>query len=217
MAAPPVGTTPIQPSAGASSMLDAGSKPPPHMEEDDAGPAVPAAPSCNADQWALAPGFLLSTRVEYVEDRQDQPVPMTLSSAGTPCASARDRARCLSDLMIPTQFGRHLATTVGDKVEFWAGSAAFKLLGLIDTEAEAIWVLNLNGFATPCTLKVSKQDSSFRIENVPKPDYGCMPMTAGTGSVDAGPQLGSVIVNNDSSIRPEWLNDTPCGTPTILP
>jgi len=171
--APTDGSMPAMPDAA----LDGGIG----SDDDDAGPWVPPDPTCVDGAWLLAPGFLVARRVDYVADRDSLLVdggfstdePRTLSSAGMPCATATDRAKCEAALHQPISFGRHLVTTAGDNVRLWQGSATRTLLGLLDTPAEAMWWLMANGpYRAPCTVKVYPSDGGYTFENV-EPIPGC--------------------------------------------
>lgn len=180
--------------------------------DEDAGPDVTAAPSCTDGQWVLAPGFLLSERVDYVEDRNDQIWPYTMSSAGTPCATARDKVLCMESLKVETMFlGRHLLATAGDKVRVWNGASAFQLLGLIDTPSEAMWVAQVQGMQVTCGIgEVRKHADGFLVDGVVKPFYGCEPP-------DGGLSYGTVLVYSDTSVVPQWSFDENPKCPMTLP
>ena len=150
----------------------------------DAGGPAEFAPPCDpvTNIWMLAPGFLLAKPVEYVADRSivfgDERDAMgqivgrfamnqVASSAGTPCATASDRERCLAALEVPppTVSGvYHLVTTVGDTVTIWqAPIAAQALLGLIDTPAEVIWWLRSQRGAVPCSVRIEQDTDGYAV------------------------------------------------------
>lgn len=213
--APMPATNPIPPRAGVSGVADAGAKPPPDaapLLDDDGGTREQAEPVCDqvSNSWILAPGFLLSRRVDYVADRNDLLLNTPLSTAGIACATARNKARCMEDLALPATLGRHLVTTSGDKVEFWQLHAAFSLLGLIDTAAEAIWMLSAQGYEAPCSLNVEQTAVGYRIENVPRPYSGCV-MNDFPGDA-GGPLIGSVMVYSNGQLEMLWPQE-----PCILP
>jgi hypothetical protein len=138
----------------------------PREPDDDAGPPGAAALSCDADAgWQLAAGFVLSQHVDYVEDRAEGRVPPRLSSAGVACATAKDKTSCQASLALQTSLGRVLVTTTGDDVRFWSGQAAFTLLGLIDTEAEALWVASQN-YELPCKATVKRVADGFVVDGL---------------------------------------------------
>lgn len=153
-------------------IVDAGRDPVVSVE-DDAGPWVPPDPVCVDGRWKLAPGFLLSRKVDYVADRDAVFVDAgvigttTLSSAGVPCASATNVANCMAALAEPSGFGRHLVTTAGDNVRLWTTSAARTILGLIDTPAEALyWAQTNSVYEIPCTAKVTPRDGYFELKGL---------------------------------------------------
>jgi hypothetical protein len=174
--------------------------------DDDAGPWVPPDPTCVDGEWRLAPGFLVSRHIDYVADR-DTFLPdgglsllpdggfstdtlRTLSSAGMPCATATDQAKCQTALAQPNTFGRHLVTTAGDNVRLWSGSVGRTLLGLLDTPSEALWWLSISGsYRAPCSAKVYPSDGGFTVENV-EPSSGCYTPP------DVPPPMYTVIVNS---------------------
>jgi hypothetical protein len=154
--------------------LDAGREPPP----------TPPEPTCEGDEWRLAPGLLLARRVEYVADRlvtltEDGTLAVrVVSENGTPCATAHDRASCEAALHTPAPFGRHILTTAGDAIKFWSGDGVLSLFGVIDTPAEAVWWLIQTRGVVPCSAEVSAAGDGYRIAKTrggrcgPLPDGG---------------------------------------------
>jgi hypothetical protein len=145
---------------------------PPVVTEDDAGEWMPPDPVCTDGIWRLAPGFLLARRVDYVADR-DTPIvdggvvsekTFLISEAGMPCASAMNRERCLAALKLPGGLGRHLVTSAGDTVQLWGREVVLKVLGMLDTPAEALWWLTMQGgYLLPCDVRVETSKDGFRI------------------------------------------------------
>jgi hypothetical protein len=176
------------------------------VEDDDAGPYMPPDPTCVDSDWRLAPGFLVARRIEYIADRETAFLPTGMpmdpvvhSEFGTPCESAKDRETCLRAIRIPGGFGRHLITTVGDKVQLWGGDTARQVLGLIDTPAEAMWLAAAIGaYVLPCSVKVEEQEASFYLTGVlsgtcgPTPNQSHVPLRLLVNSdgsvVDFGPE-----------------------------
>jgi hypothetical protein len=139
-------------------------------EDDAGGESRPPDPICADGAWRLAPGFLLARRVDYVADREAPVVDGVVSGqtiqwseAGVPCASAMDRERCLDALKVPAGMGRHLVTTAGDSVQLWRVDLAQKVLGLIDTPAEAMWWLLTHGYLLPCDVRTTATADGYRI------------------------------------------------------
>lgn len=157
---------------GAPVIKDAASDPVVSVE-DDAGAWVPPEPTCAGGRWKLAPGFLLSRKVDYVADRDvvfldgGMTASDTLSSAGVPCASATNKPGCMTSLAEAPSFGRHLVTTSGDSVRIWPLSAARGLFGLIDTPAEAVfWIQTNSMFSVPCTATITPRDGYFELKGL---------------------------------------------------
>lgn len=199
----------------ADAALDAGVD-----SDEDAGPWVPPDPTCVDGEWRLAPGFLVARRVDYVADRDSQlldgggfsmTVPRTLSSAGMPCATATDRAKCDGALERPTALARHLVTTAGDNVRVWVGSASRTLLGLLDTPAEALWWVTASGpYRAPCSAKVYPSDGGYTFENL-EPVPGCF-----TPSVMPPPTYTVILNSADGTLRELAAADggrSLCGVP----
>lgn len=143
----------------------------PMVMEDDAGEWMPPDPVCVDGVWKLAPGFLLSRRVEYVADRETpivdgmvQNVTILWSEAGMACASAKERERCLERTKFSGGIGRHLITTAGDTVSLWDRGAAIKLLGVIDTPAEALWwTFAQSVYLLPCDVRWEASKEGYHI------------------------------------------------------
>lgn len=157
---------------GAPMVKDAGPDPTVSVE-DDAGPWVPPDPTCVDGRWKLAPGFLLSRKVDYVADRDvvfldgGMQATDTLSSAGVACASATNKAGCMASLAEVPALGRHLVTTAGDNVRLWNIAAARGLFGLIDTPAEAVfWAQTNSMFQVPCTAKITPREGYFELKGL---------------------------------------------------
>jgi hypothetical protein len=142
----------------------------------DAGPWVPVAPECVAGEWHLAGGFLPARPVDYIADRdmrgstdsgmfvEPNSVPHVISSAGMPCANARDRAKCEADLVLPTPLARHLVSTEDDGVRVWQSDVR-PLLGSLDTAAEALWwIMVAQGLQVPCDSSVVEVDGGFHVQ-----------------------------------------------------
>jgi len=160
----------VAPDAGSPPAADAMPVP----SEDDAGSEwVPPEPVCTDGAWRLAPGFLLARRVDYIADRETPPVVDELvprptvvwSEAGMPCASAMRREHCLAGLKLPGGVGRHLITTAGDSVQLWNAEVALKVLGMIDTPAEAVWwLIAQRGYLLPCGAQVQETEYGYSIK-----------------------------------------------------
>ena len=198
-------TRPIQSVAGSAS--DAGTRM--GAPDDDAGIPDSVAPTCDATNgWQLAPGFVLGQRVDYVEDRNDQRIPPRVSSAGTACATAKDPASCQTDLALPTSIGRLLVTTTGDDVRFWPGQVGSKLLGAIDTAAEALWIASLN-YELPCTATATRVSDGFVVDGLSGYVFSCM------SSPDMKPMMQTVRAKVHPDGLFELLTPAPmdgCGT-----
>ena len=177
----------------------------------DAGPWVPPDPGCGDDgRWLLAPGFLPAKRVDYIADREIAfeegtgpdgtgavggsaaggvvPVVRVISSAGMPCANARNRDACEKGLKLPTSVGRHLVTTAGDTVKIWTFPGVLQLLGAIDTASEAMWVLTATRMEPSCKATIGHDDDGFIVSGLP--NFGCATM------IDGGP-----VANASSRVR----------------
>lgn len=146
---------------------------------------------CEFDLWELATGFRPALKVDYIADRQGFDPPQVISSAGVPCETAQNKPDCQAALEIPTQFGRHLATTQGDVVRLWPIFAAQELLGAIDTLAEALWWMSQHGFYVPCGASSREAPEGFRIQGVVAPFCGSI--------LDAG-DVGEYVVRSDGEI-----------------
>jgi len=133
----------------------------------DAGQLV-RPPDCTSGSWQLAEGFKLSRPVDYVVDRDGG---NTLSERGTPCASAEDQERCLTDLKQPL-VGRNLATTEGDVVRLWPASAANVLFGEIDSVEEALFLLAAQNYTVPCTVMLSEDQNGYLFTNASRTSCG---------------------------------------------
>jgi len=155
------------------------------VEEEDAGPWVPAEPECVDGQWRLAAGFLLARKVDYIADRMilildggvlDDKLTI-LSSAGIPCASASNKHNCMAGLALPvTEQGRHLVTTAGDNVRLWSSGGAGALLGLIDTKSDALWwALTRGGYLFTCETKIATDTGGFNIRGAVSSACGPVP------------------------------------------
>jgi hypothetical protein len=162
-------------------------------------------PKCEEGVWQLASGFLVAQHVDYVADRASKLTasneismdePRTFSSAGMPCATARDVGRCRNALRRPSSLGRHLVTTAGDSVKLWPATAARNLLGLLDTRSEALWwVIVSQGYVVPCDATVREKGGGYTVEGVEQMP-GCYPI----GTVP--PKL-SVFVNSADGMLSE--------------
>jgi hypothetical protein len=168
--------------------------------DEDAGVADPHAPTCADDVWQLAQGFRVTRHVDYVADRElivdgAQSLHMlTHSSAGVPCASATNRANCMSALEQLAQVGRHLVTTEGDNVRIWNGPAARTLLGLVDTPAEAVWfALATPIYVVPCTAKIEPTSDGFAIRGA-KPGPNCF-------AASSTAPLDLLVTSSDAFVR----------------
>jgi hypothetical protein len=114
--------------------------------------------------------------VDAGEPTPSQPEIVVLSSAGVPCANARDHVACEKALALRPNFGRHLVTTSGDNVHLWL-APALSLLGQIDTPSEAIWLMqNLHGPLT-CTASVSRDGDDFIVTGLA--NWSCMQLPDG--------------------------------------
>lgn len=165
---------------------DAGLAPP-----VDAGTFVPPEPTCEDGHWNLAPGFLPAMRVDYIADRESSftpggpdgtptgPEPRVLSSVGVPCANASDRARCEAQLKVPIQVNRHLLTTAGDSVRVWPFPSTLRLLGAIDTTAEALWVLAVQRGEQPCNIEIRRLDDESGYVFSKLQNFNCPPYDDG--------------------------------------
>lgn len=84
-----------------------------------------------------------------------------------PCASAMDRERCLSIVRTPGGMGRHLLTTAGDDVRLWNADVALRVLGRIDTKAEALWwLIATGGYLVPCGVTIEETKFGLMITGV---------------------------------------------------
>ena len=123
-----------------------------------------------------------------------------LSSVGTPCNDADDRAECESALALPTPFGRHLVTTEGGAVKLWSAFQARALLGVLDTEAEAIWWLEATTpYAAPCDAKVTKEDFGYLIDGIGFNNHCELGMPAPTPTPAEADQ-GTVAITSDGTV-----------------
>jgi hypothetical protein len=184
--------------AGMPVIVDAGRDPVVSVD-DDAGPWVPPDPVCVDGRWKLAPGFLLSRKVDYVADRDVVVTDggavgtVTLSSAGVPCASATNMANCMAALAEPPGLGRHLVTTAGDNVRLWTVTAARTVLGLIDTAAEAVyWLQNNSIYEVPCTAKITPRDGYFELKGL---------FFQGGCNASSPPTLYTATVGSDGTVQ----------------
>lgn len=216
----PTDPPPIGPPAptDASMPVDAGMS---NVDDEDAGAAEPHPPTCADDTWKLAQGFRVARRVDYIADRTimfaapdsvQPPVFITLSSAGTPCATATDRAHCMSSLDQNVPAGRHLVTTEGDNVRIWQGDPVRSLLGLVDTAAEAIWYATTTSvYAVPCTATVEAVDTGFVIHGA-RPGVGCSLADAGMWDLDL------LVTSADGFVREtQSVSSLVCGNTELPP
>jgi hypothetical protein len=166
----------------------------------------------------LARGFLLAERVDYVADRDDRgKKPLVLSGAGVPCASAHNHARCMTDLGSSTTFGRYLATTAGDSVRFWPLPAAFSLLGAIDTEAEAIWVLSARGYDVPCDVTWHRIDNGYLFEGLVDRSDRCGGRPSGDAGITVRLQTVNAVVHQDATLAVSTLHEAAADGCSELP
>jgi hypothetical protein len=137
-------------------------------------PPMTATLRCDGTDWELASGFALERDVDYVADRNaDGDV---LSEVGEPCASADDRAQCLSayELGMSNLVGRHLLTTESDIVRLWQNPAVLMLFGEIDTPHEALWLVSTSDYATPCAeTHVLPTARGFEVRKAHRGDETC--------------------------------------------
>lgn len=182
-------------------------------ESADAGPWVPPDPECTGKDWRVAPGLLPAKHVDYIADRDlrfpdagppDQPQPVNpelvvVSSAGMACANATDRAACETALALNPQFGRHLVTTSGDSVRIWP-APAMPLLGVIDTPAEAVWMVIVTRGPLTCDATITRDDDGFLITGLP--NWSCPQLPDGgqvlTASTRVLPDGGVMDILTDA-------------------
>ena len=210
-------TVPLGPDGGPVTDDEDAGLPPPL----DAGTFVPPEPTCEDGHWNLAPGFLPAMRVDYIADRESSftadgpdptaPAPRVLSSVGVPCANASNRARCEEQLRVPIQVNRHLLTTAGDSVRVWPFPSTLRLLGAIDTTAEAIWVLTAQRGEPPCDIEIRRLDDESGYVFSKLQNFNCPPYNDG-GFAHTG--LFRVAQNGESM---EIYPDGGFNCPTIDP
>jgi hypothetical protein len=154
---------------------------------------------------------LPALHVDYIADR-DMRFPMVdagevtptqaeivvLSSAGIPCANARDHAACEKALTVRPQFGRHLVTTSGDTVRLWPGPA-LPLIGEIDTSSEAIWLLQSTRGPVPCSVTITREGDDFVVTGLP--NWSC------TQLPDGGQALTATARVSTNGAYSELFND----------
>jgi hypothetical protein len=200
-------------------------------EAADAGAFVPPEPKCVDNEWRLAPGFLPAIHVDYIADRDlrvadagaGQPMStqadlVVLSSAGEACANASDHARCESALALNPQLGRHLVTTSGDTVRIWP-APALRLLGEIDTSAEAVWTVLTSRGVVPCDAAVVREDGGTVITGLP--NWSCTAFADGgiaqTASARVLPNGGIADVLTDAGMLLGDCPDAAAPTPSTMP
>ncbi|HKU39876.1 MAG TPA: hypothetical protein VJR89_17070, partial [Polyangiales bacterium] len=160
---------------------------PVHDDDDDAGTWVPPEPACTEGVWRLAPGFRVAMPLDYIADRETPSDLMglptgdtiLLSEAGVACATASDRKRCLDVIHVSGGIRRHLLTTGGDSVRLWNLELAPRVLGMIDTPAEAIWwLLANNAYLVPCEAEVVASELGYVVKGALSVVCGTTPSPA---------------------------------------